>query len=300
MRRHAGAPARGALIVLLGLLMALAAALCVPAYATPPPTVPLKFGVITLNHPLMMYRQYLPFTDYLAEQSGVPIELVLAKDYSSIIDDLLKGEIDIALLGGLSYIEAREASPDIVPLCAVLSTDHTPTSRTVVFTLEQRKDIGSIKDLRGKAFAFASVHSTAGYLHPLCHLGEHGIQKKDFSRTENLRTHEAVVRSVLRKAFDAGAVSESTFRQFGGEGLKILTTTDPHPGFVLAARKGGLRTLDRLSNALLSLDYASPATRERARKWSPLLRNGFAPISDDDYLPIRTMRECAIKHGYRR
>jgi phosphonate transport system substrate-binding protein len=276
------------------------AALSATALAGQPRQAALRFGVITLNHPLMMYRQYLPFTDYISERSGIPIELVLAKDYASIIDDLLTGKIDTAILGGLSYIEVKEGSPEVTPLCALLSKDGTPTSRTVIFTVSGRDDIRSVADLKGKSFAFASPHSTAGYLHPLCYLGEHGISVRDFSGTRNLRTHEGVIRSVLRGACDAGAVSEATFRQFAGEGLKVLARTAPHPGFVLAARQGGPPELDRLRRTLLDMDYSSPEVRNRLRRWSPLLRNGFAPVSDGDYLPIRRMRECAASRGYGR
>jgi phosphonate transport system substrate-binding protein len=274
------------------------AALSATALAGQPRQAALRFGVITLNHPLMMYRQYLPFTDYISERSGIPIELVLAKDYASIIDDLLTGKIDTAILGGLSYIEVKEGSPEVTPLCALLSKDGTPTSRTVIFAMADRDDLGTIADLKGKSFAFASLHSTAGYLHPLCYLGKHGIPVRDFSRTENMRTHEGVIRSVHRGAYDAGAVSEATFRQFAGQGLKILARTDPHPGFVLAARKGGVPELEHLRGTLLALDYSTEEVQSRLAKWSPLLRNGFAPVSDDDYLPIRRMRRCAASHEY--
>ena len=264
------------------------------------PAAPIRLGVITLNHPLMMYRQYLPFTDYISEKSGFPIELVLAKDYASIIDDLLTGKIDIAILGGLSYVEAREASADITPLCAIVSKDRTPTSRTVIFTQAGRQDINSLEDLKGKSFAFASLHSTAGYLHPLCHLGRHGVTLRNFAKTENLRTHEAVIRAVLRGTFEAGAVSESTFRQFAGKELKILETTDPHPGFVIAARKNNVPELTHLRQVLLALDYSSTAVRSRLEEWSPLLHNGFIPVKDSDYRPIREMRNCAAEFGYLR
>ncbi|WFS63098.1 phosphate/phosphite/phosphonate ABC transporter substrate-binding protein [Pseudodesulfovibrio thermohalotolerans] len=281
-------------------LILILAVLSAPALAAQTPQPPLRLGVITLNHPLMMYRQYLPFTDYITGLSGIPVELELAKDYASIIADLLNGKIDIAILGGLSYVEARESSADVTPLCAVLSRDHTPTSRTVIFTVKGRSDLNVLADLKGKSFAFASLHSTAGYLHPLCHLGNRGIAKQDFGETKNLRTHDAVIRSVLRGAYDAGAVSESTFREFAGDGLKVLAVTEPHPGFVLAARRGNIPEIDRLKRTLLDMDYASPDIRARSAKWSPLLRNGFAPVSDADYDPIREMRNCAARFGYRR
>jgi phosphonate transport system substrate-binding protein len=258
----------------------------------------ISFGVITLNHPLMMYRQYLPFTDFLSERMGIPVELVLARDYSIIIDDLVSGRIDVALLGGFSYVEAREASAAITPLCAILSADRTPTSRTIIFTSANRIDITSLHDLAGKTFAFASTHSTSGYLYPLCYLGGHGIMQKDFAGTKNLRTHEAVIFSVARGVFDAGAVSESIFERFKDFDLKPIARTDPYPGFVLVARKANIPELERMRELLLKTDFSSPTLAARALRWTPLLRNGFAPVSDQDYASIRMLRHGVKNYGY--
>ncbi|SOB60412.1 Phosphonate ABC transporter, periplasmic phosphonate-binding protein [Pseudodesulfovibrio profundus] len=258
---------------------------------------PLKLGVISLNHPLMMYRQYLPFTDYISQESGIGVELILAKDYETIIDDLLTGEIDLALLGGLSYIEARAASESITPLCAILSEDGTPTNRTVIFTYKG-SGVKSLADLVGKRFAFASIHSTSGYLHPLCYMGNNGVSSVSFGKKDNLRTHESVVRSVLRGSHDAGAVSVSTYHRFAAEGLTVLAETPPHPGFVIVARKTDLPAIQNLKHFLLSLDFSSPDLQERSAKWSSLLRNGFTSVADQDYARVRELLTCAQQYGY--
>lgn len=259
---------------------------------------PLRFGVITLNHPLTMYRQYLPFTDYVSRESGIGLELVLAKDYRSIIDDLLAGELDVALLGGLSYVVARDASAEVVPLCAVLSPEGTPTDRTVIFCRKD-SDMQTLRDLAGKRFAFASTLSTAGYLRPLCFLGEHGIPAASFGATDNLRTHEAVVQSVLRGRHDTGAVSEATFRRFADKGeLKVLAETPPHPGFVIVARRADVPGVQILKEFLLGLDVSVPRLAPAVSKWSPRLRNGFTQVTDQDYAPIRKLRDCARRYGY--
>lgn len=260
---------------------------------------PLKFGVITLNHPLTMYRQYLPFTDYVSRESGIALELVLARDYESIIDDLHAGTIDIALLGGLSYVVAREASDSVTPLCALLSTEGTSTDRTVIFCRREDGRITGLGDLAGKRFAFASALSTAGYLRPLCFLGEHGVPLSALGAAENLRTHEAVVQSVLRNRCDAGAASEATFRRFADNGeLRVLAETSPHPGFVIVARNADIPGLRALKDFLLKLDVADARLASTVSRWSPRLRNGFAPATDRDYAPIRKLRDCARRYGY--
>lgn len=279
------------------------AALVVLVLAVPPgnaaeASASLRFGVITLNHPLMMYRHYLPFTDYVSRHSGVHLELVLARNYEAIIRDLLDGELDFALLGGLTYIEARQASKDVVPLCAILSPDGTPSNRTVLFTRSDRSDISTIKDLTGKRFAFASIHSTSGYLEPLCYLGRHGVQPRDFATVDNLRTHESVVRSVLRGAHDAGAISRFTFDQFKAQGLKPVDVTGKHPGFVIVGLGKHPDAQRTLREFLLGLNVAAPEVKIAIANWSPLLRNGFSEATDADYDSIRRLLDCAAQFGY--
>lgn len=109
----------------------------------------LRFGVLTLNHPLVMYRQYLPFTDFLAEKAGIEVELVLARNYKEVVSSLVEGRIEMALLAGVSYLEVREFI-DIHPLCGVLSDEGAPTSRSVFFSRVDRHDINTLGDLSQK------------------------------------------------------------------------------------------------------------------------------------------------------
>jgi phosphonate transport system substrate-binding protein len=278
-----------------------------PAPGQPPTTTgqdapalrPLRFGSITLSHPLMMYRQYLPFTDYVSARIGTPIELVLAKDYETIINDLVNGDIDMALLGALSYLEARDACPRVTPLCAALSNDGTPTNRTIFFTRADRGDINTLDDLRGKRMALADLHSTSGYLHPLCYMGRRGILLADLASADNLRTHEAAARSVLRGTHEVGAISKATYERFEHQGLKVIAETEPHPGFVIVGRGPGIPELERFRDYLLGLDFNSPVLKEEAERWSPVLKYGFITIPDKNYTRIRELLECARTYGHK-
>lgn len=257
----------------------------------------LRFGVISLNHPLVMYRQYLPFTEFIAKEIEVEVELILARNYEDIVGYLTSGKIDIALLAGVSYLQAQAAA-DIVMLCAVLAADGTPSSRSVFLTREDRDDIVSLADTRKKRFAFGSAHSTSSYLQPLWYLFQNNIFPSEFKFWKNLSTQDAVIRAILRGNYDAGVVSQGTFKRFEKMGLKLLETTPPFPGFVVVSTTAVPKNLQiRVQELLLNLDYSSPETASSSVKWSNLLRHGFAAAEDSHYNPIRQVWQEMDLHG---
>jgi len=65
------------------------------------------FGVIPRDNPRILYEKYQPLLDYLANQTPYIYELVLKKNYEDTVNALGSGEMDVALLGPLTYLEAR-------------------------------------------------------------------------------------------------------------------------------------------------------------------------------------------------
>ncbi len=258
---------------------------------------PLKFGVISLNHPLEMYRNYLPFTDFISKKVGIKIQLVLSKDYETIVKYLAKGKIDIALVAGVTYLDTRKMA-DVTPLCAILSKNSTPTSYTVFIARDDRTDIKCLADLKGKRFAFGSRYSTSSYLEPLVYLIDQGFLPSEFSFFENLNTQEAVARSILRGTHDAGAISDVTFQRFAVAGLKQIAKTERYPGFlVVASAMLAPKHQQAIKDVLLGLDYTTVEVAEASKTWSLLLRNGFTTTTDKDYDLIRRHMENMRQNG---
>lgn len=248
-----------------------------------------RFGVITLNHPLVIYQQYLPFLDYLGERQPWTFELVLEQQYHDIVRRLEQGSLDIALLAGRTYLQAAERTP-IVPISAVLGVDGTPTTRSLIVAREDRTDLNSLQDLKGKRFAFGSRDSTASHLAPLDHLIGHDMPPEVFRSCVNLPTHDAVARAVLRGEFDGGAMGEPMALRYLGSGLKVIDATKPFPGFIIVARADvpeEVRTA--LQRVLHNIDMTDPATAVRAASWNEVLRHGFAPVDLRTYELFRAM-----------
>ncbi len=256
------------------------------------------FSAITLYHPIVMYQKYQPLMDYLSKNTPYNFELKLNRDYRNIIGYLAKKKVQLALLGGSTYVLAKEKI-DIVPILKPLGSDGNPFYRSVIVTRSKNAAINSIADLRGKSVAFPSVYSTSGFLTPVYYLyADAKISLEDLARYDNFRYHDSVAREVLRGNFDAGAVIDAVAKQFERCGLKRVWTSPPIPGLPIVVRADEDPDLVfAVKKALLSIDYNNPEHRAIMSRWDAELRYGFAEAHDKDYDIMRKMVNFLKNNG---
>lgn len=278
-------------IIVIGLVV-LACSPKTPQAAETKETV--YFGAITLYHPIVMYEKYQPLMEYLTRRTPYKFELKLSQDYRDIIDFLKTNKVQVALLGGVTYLNAKKEF-DVIPILKPLNEGRKPFYRCVFVAGSANDEIKTLSDLKGRSFAFASKSSTSGYLAPLHHLYKNGLKLQDFSRYENLRYHDSVARAVLKRDYDAGAVIDSVADRYQERGLKIIDVSDPLPGLPIVVRADASPLLiASITKALLALDYGYPEHREIMAQWDEEFRFGFTRATDSDYDAIRKMTlECS-------
>lgn len=246
------------------------------------------FGAITLYHPVVMYQKYQPLMSYLTQNTPYQFELKLNQDYRKIIEFLDGKEVQIALLGGSTYVLAREKT-NLVPILKPLGADGTPFYRCAFITRSDNASIRKLSDLRGKSIAFPSVFSTSGFMMPVyCLYTKAGISLSDLKSYQNFRYHDLVAREVLRGSFDAGVVIDAVAGQYEGRGLKTIMKSDPIPSLPFVVRADADPALIRaVKKALLALDYRNPEHRAIMSAWDAELRYGFTEAADKDYDGVR-------------
>lgn len=266
-----------------------------PGLAEPAETV--YFSAITLYHPIVMYQKYQPLMDYLTKNTPYRFELKLSQNYRDIINFLKGNKVQVALLGGVTYLEAKKEF-GVIPILKPLGADGKPFYRCVFITSNANKEINSLSDLKGKSVAFASKLSTSGNLAPLYRLYTAGIRLQDLARYANFRYHDSVAREVLRGNFDAGAVIDSVANRFKDRGLKIIAVSGPIPGLPIVMRADASpKLMKAIKKALLALDYNNPEHRKIMEQWDEEFRYGFAEAKDLDYEPVRKMIHYLNKKG---
>jgi phosphonate transport system substrate-binding protein len=274
------------LALLLALLLAPA-----PAGAEAPT---VRFTVIPRYNPLLMVQSYQPIMDYLSAHTPYVFELRLARNYSEAVRLLSEREVELASLGGVTFIEAYRTC-GAVPLARPRNAAGQAEYRSILI-VRADSDIQSVADLRGRSFAFGSFHSTSGNLVPRTYLYRHGIRLEDLSRYDNLGKHDAVAKAVLKGNFDAGAVKDVIAARYRGHGLRYLAASDPIPAVPIVAHPETPAALrEAVTQALLGLDPADPALQETLVSWDPEFQHGFAPAALADYRPIVEMLDAVEK-----
>jgi phosphonate transport system substrate-binding protein len=185
------------------------------------------------------------------------VQFFPSPDYNGVIQGLLGGTIDIAIMGASSYASIYLKDPEAVD--PVLTTQQADGSTGYHTIMVARKDSG-IADLagaKGKKLGFADPDSTSGYLVPSVALPEAigGPIEEYFSETGFGGGHENLVLGVLDGSWDVG----TTFGSGQGEWSEGYTS-------------GNLRIM--VDKGLLDMD-------DLVELWqSPIIPNGPLMVSN--------------------
>ncbi len=253
---------------------------------TPKPVV--YFGVISRYHPVVMYEEYLPIMHYLTAQTPYRFELKLGKNYEEAVSDLEKGVTQIASLGAVTYVEAHSRF-GALPIVRPLNEHGEPFYRSVII-VRNDSDIQRLTDLRGRSFAFASLHSTSGNLFGRSVLAEAGIDLQNLDRYHNFQHHDQVVKAVLSGEFDAGSVKDVVAFKYQSKGLRLLHFSEPIPSVPFVVRPDASNDFVKaVKNALLQIDPSRSEYTALTANWNEEFKYGFIETSVGDYEPIRKM-----------
>jgi len=245
------------------------------------------FGVIPRDNPRIAYEKYQPLMDYLSEHSPYTYELVLKKDYEDTVNALGMGDIDVAILGPLSYLEAH-AYYGAICILKGITEKGKPFDRSVIITTKE-SSIKDLKDIKGRSFAFASPKSTLGNLIPRYMLADAGIHLQDLKEYKNFNYYDSVVKWILRGRYDAGGVREMVADKYLSLGLKTIAISDPIPTPpVVIGPKTPYLIVEDIKTQLLNLSKTEEG-RVVLEKLDPSFRGGFIPAKDSDYKKIREM-----------
>jgi len=196
-----------------------------------------------------------PLQAYLTTVMGRPVVIASPDNYGATVDALADGSLDFACLGALVYIRAR-AKYEVVPLVQ-RATDlkyHT------IFITGTDSSVYSLRDLKGKQFAFGDIASTSGHLMAYHELNEAGINPETDLKYRYTGSHLATAALVADGAVDAGAIDKTVFDflisggKLDSSKVRVFYTSKPYIDYVWVARKGvSSAERERFAQGLLAL-----------------------------------------------
>lgn len=240
----------------------------------------LRFGVVPLQEPSVMFRKFTPLSEYLAKKLDRKVDLRVAIDMESAVDDIGKNITQLCAMGPANYVEAHKRYGVNVIVKAL--RQGKPYHRAAIIV---RADSGikRVSDLRGKTFAFVSPKSATGHIAPLATLKDAGIMVDALRSYEFLGSHDKVAEAVLNGAIDGGGLMEETAQQFEGKGLRILQFSPEIPEFNICRNASvAEETANAIRDALVNLDVSKAEDAGVLRSLGKDC-TGFISASESDY-----------------
>ena len=221
----------------------------------------LKVSAIPDEAPTELLRKFKPLGAYLEQQLGMKVEFVPVADYAAVVESLAADRLDMAWLGGFTFVQTRLKTGNAIPLVQ-REQDEKFTSKFI----SADPAVKSLQDLKGKTFAFGSVSSTSGSLMPRYFMQKDGIVPEQFfSRVAYSGAHDATVAWVQAGKVDGGVLNASVWQKLVDAGkvdtgkVKVFATTPTYYDYNWTVRG----TLDpalaeKIKQAFLALDPANP------------------------------------------
>lgn len=265
---------------------AAAAALAVPFIAPALANNPsrLRIALLPDENAATLIQNAQPLKVYLETTLKKPIELLVTTDYSSMIEAMRFGRIEIAYFGPFSYVLAKSRAPDIEPFAVGIERG-SPTYNSIIIATAGGP-VTKLEDIKGKNFGYGDQASTSSHLIPRAFLLKNGLDGNKDYRVVHLGTHDAVARAVQNGQVHAGALSKAIYenllqrKSIDAAKLQTVAITPPIPNYPMVMQgKLDASLKDQIRKAFLEMKDKEVLKSFRAE--------GFAATDDKAYDVLR-------------
>ena len=244
----------------------------------------LRVALLPDENASTLIQNAQPLKTYLENTLKKDIELVVTTDYSSMIEAMRFGRIEVAYFGPLSYVLAKSKAPGIEPFAVGVSKG-SPTYKSVIIAPADGP-VKTIADIKGKTMGYGDVASTSSHLIPRAYLARNGLFGDKDYKFAHLGAHDAVARAVLAGQVQAGGLSQEIFNALVAKGaidgkkLVVLAESDPIPNYPMVMQ-GNLAPELKVQITTAFINLKDPAILKTFRA------EGFAPTDDKAYNILR-------------
>ena len=204
----------------------------------------LEVQFVPTNNDGSMEARAQPLADLLSEQLGREVNVTLATDYTTIVQAMASGQVDLGIMPPAAYVQARDLGSAEAILTSVLGAFDDETGLPVEgettgsfqgeILVRADSDMEELTDLVGKKIATLSPNSASGYIYPVAEMIEAGIDVTSDVTLTTVNDIPSEITAVLNGQQDAAFVFEGARVVFGGafpdndlmEELKVLYLTD--------------------------------------------------------------------------
>ncbi|MFA9287443.1 putative selenate ABC transporter substrate-binding protein [Comamonas sp. SY3] len=245
----------------------------------------LRVSAIPDEAPTELQRKFKPLGEYLSQATGMKVVFTPVSDYAAVVESLATRKLDLAWLGGFTYVQAKIRTNGTAIPIVQRAEDAVFTSKFITAD----PSIQTLADLKGKTFAFGAPSSTSGSLMPRYFLLQDGLNpEKDFKTVAYSGAHDATVAFVAAGKAEAGVLNTSVWdklvetKKVDTSKVRVFATTPTYFDYNWTVR-GDLdpAIIKKLTDAFLALDPSKPEHKaimdlQRASKFIPTKPENYA------------------------
>lgn len=271
----------------------------------------LNVQFVPTNNDGSMEAKAKPFADYLTEKLGCKVNVTLATDYSTIVEAMSSGKVDIGIMPPAAYVQARDMGAAKAILTSQLGDYDQETGLPVEGALtgtfkgevlvKADSDIKTLEDLKGKKIATLSPNSASGYIYPVAEMKEAGIDPTTDCTLTTVNDIPSEMTAVLNGQQDACFVFEGARVVFSSkfEGydlmndLRVLYLTNGDiPNDAIAVRPD---MDDAMKEKVKETFLNMPKDDQGAEAMALWGHKGYEEATEDAYDTIKAYTEKAAE-----
>jgi phosphonate transport system substrate-binding protein len=245
------------------------------------------------SHTVSYHRHHL-LVEFLRKETGFNIKQTFPDTFDQHMIMVGQGKIDISYSNPFIYIKIahRYGAQAFARIAEIYNQENF---RGQIICRADNRLIKTIADCRGKSWLAVDSTSAGGYLYPLGHFIDHGIQKTDFSDIAFAPgpggKQEKVVLAVYAGKYDVGTIREGTLNVVADKidinEIRVIANTRWYPGWVYAARADlDPKIVEKIRKALLKLDFKQE-DHQHILEMADFVR--VIPSDDRDFNPVREL-----------
>lgn len=252
----------------------------------------IRIAVIPAQSSQKQAEQLKSLAEYLEKSVGRKFDIKVQENYDAAVNLLVTEKVEIAYLGPLTYVKAKEQNPNIEPIVAPITEATGRPWHTSMIIANSASGIKTIKDLQKKRFGFVNKSSTTGFLIPSVELfNKEGIDpQKTFSEVKYLGSHDKALAALIAGKVDAVAVEQEAYVKAQQEGnlntskyTKIWESSPLPTAPIVVSSKLGTDLIGAIKKALINAPEGIVAV-------SGVETSGYTIVTDADYKPIRQLQ----------
>lgn len=213
---------------------------------------------------------FQPLFTAVGEQTGLEFDLRVGQSYSAVVEAMKAGLVDVAWLGPVAYVQAREAGA--AELLAVSVLDGQSVYYAAIF-VPRDSPVTSIEQLRGRSVAFGDVNSGSSFTYQVAMMLEKGLDPaRDLGAIRLTGSHAASLSALAEGQVDAACLSFESYVRALDSGIippdafRVLARSEAIPNPPMALHTSLPAPLkQRLKDAFGRVHETAAATPELIR-----------------------------------